>query len=96
MADLQVDLNPDTLELTMTSKQPMPKVPAFRHIDTDLFGKAARETRFAGPLADAGGKSTWKLDPRSQQHSWPEGRWLHCCVRKIRLILVRVRPASNV
>ena len=65
MADLQVNFNPDTLELTMTSKQPLSAVPVFRHIDTDLFGKPTGETRLPGPFADAGNKSTWKLDPRS-------------------------------
>ena len=65
LTDMQIDFNPDTLELTMISEQPLPMVPAFRHIDTDLFGKPAGETRFPGPLADAGNKSTWKVDPRS-------------------------------
>lgn len=65
MADLQVNFNSETLELTMTNKQPLPAVSVFRHIDTDLFGKPTGETRLPGPFADAGNKSTWKLDPRS-------------------------------
>jgi hypothetical protein len=65
VADMQIDFNPDTLELTMSGKQPLAKVTAFRHIDSDLFGKTAGETRVPGPLADPGSKSVWKLDPRS-------------------------------
>jgi hypothetical protein len=44
MADLQLNFNPGTLELTMTSKQPLPAVLVFRHIDTDLFGKPTGKT----------------------------------------------------
>ena len=65
VADVKIDFNPDTLELTMSGKQSLPKVAAFRHIDSDLFGKVAGETRVPGPLADPGSKSVWKLDPRS-------------------------------
>ena len=65
VADMQIDFNPDTLELTMSSRQALPKVAAFRHLDSDLFGKAAGETRFPGPLADPGSRSVWKMDPRA-------------------------------
>ncbi|AFL88061.1 Protein of unknown function (DUF1565) [Terriglobus roseus DSM 18391] len=63
-ADAQIDFNPDTLELTMSSKQPLPTVSAFNHIDNDLFGKATGATRLPGPLADPSAKAVWKLDPR--------------------------------
>jgi hypothetical protein len=66
VADVQIDFNPDTLELTINSSQPLPKVNAFGHINVDLEGKATGETRTAGPLADPGAKRVWKLDPRSQ------------------------------
>ncbi len=62
--EMKIDFNPDTLELTMDSSKPLPKVAAFRKIDSDFFGKLAGNTRFPGPLADAGSKNTWKLDPR--------------------------------
>jgi hypothetical protein len=65
VADMEIDFNPDSLELTMSSKQPLAKVSAFNHIDDDLFGKATGDTRYPGPLADPGAKSVWKVDPRS-------------------------------
>jgi hypothetical protein len=64
VAEMQLDFDPDTLTLTINSKQPFPKVTAVNHIDDDLFGKATRETRFPGPLADPRAKSVWKVDPR--------------------------------
>ena len=65
VADVQVEFNPDTLQLTISSRQPLPKVSAFRRIDTDFFGKEAGVSRYPGPLADPTSKSVWKLDPRS-------------------------------
>lgn len=65
VAEMQVEFNPDTLELSVTGPKPLPKVALFRHIDTDLFGKPAGAPRFPGPLADPEAKSVWKVDPRS-------------------------------
>ena len=63
--DVQIDFNPDTLELTISSSQPLPKVSAFKQIDSDILGKAAGATRAPGPLADPGSKRTWHVDPRT-------------------------------
>jgi hypothetical protein len=63
-SDMQIDFNPDTLQLTMNSSQPLPKVADVNHIDNDMFGKATGETRVPGPLADPGSKRTWEVDPR--------------------------------
>jgi hypothetical protein len=65
LADMQVDFDPDRLELTIGSSQPFPKAPAFNNIDSDMLGKATGETRAPGPLADPGAKRIWQLDPRS-------------------------------
>jgi hypothetical protein len=62
---MQVDFDPDRLELTMSSSQMFPKVSVFNHIDNDMFGKVTGETRAPGPLADPGAKRIWQLDPRS-------------------------------
>jgi hypothetical protein len=64
-SDAQIDFNPNTLELTMNSSQPFPKVNVFNHIANDMFGKLTGDTRAPGPLADPGAKSIWQLDPRS-------------------------------
>jgi hypothetical protein len=65
-ADAQIDFNPDTLQLTISSSQPLPKVSAVNHIELDMLGKAAGDTRVPGPLADPSAKSSWKVDPRSE------------------------------
>jgi hypothetical protein len=65
IADMQIDFNPDTLELTMNGGQPFAKVAGVNHIDKDMFGKGTGETRAPGPLADPGAKRVWKVDPRS-------------------------------
>lgn len=67
VADVQIDFNTDTLELTISSSQPLPKMKAVEHIDVDLLGKATGETRAPGPLADPSAKRVWKLDPRSPE-----------------------------
>ena len=64
LSDMQIDFDPDTLELTISSGQAFPKVKAFDKIDHDLFGTATGETRAPGPIADPGSKRTWKVDPR--------------------------------
>jgi len=65
VANMQIDFDPDRLELTISSAQPLPKVKAVDHIGVDLLGKATGETRVPGPLADVGAKRVWQLDPRS-------------------------------
>jgi hypothetical protein len=64
VADVQIDFNADSLELTISSSQPLPKVAAFNKIEHDMLGKPAGASRVAGPLADPGAKRVWKLDPR--------------------------------
>lgn len=63
--DAEVDFDPDTLELTMTSRRPLPTVRTVNHIDTDILGQDTGETRAPGPIAHPGEKRRWKLDPRS-------------------------------
>ncbi len=63
--DVQVDVDPDRLELTISSSQPFPKVSVFNHIDNDMLGTVTGETRAPGPLADPGAKRIWQIDPRS-------------------------------
>jgi hypothetical protein len=64
IADAHIDFDPDTLQLTIASRLPLPKVAAVNHIDTDILGKNAGENRAPGPLADPGAKQEWKVDPR--------------------------------
>jgi hypothetical protein len=65
VTDAQIDFNPDTLELTVSGAQQWPKMAAVDHVDDDIFGKNAGDSRVPGPLADPGAKSTWKVDPRT-------------------------------
>ena len=62
--DAQIDFDPDTLQLTIISSKPFPKVSAVNHIDGDILGKATGDIRAPGPLADPGTERNWKVDPR--------------------------------
>jgi Right handed beta helix region len=64
-ADLEIDFNSDTLELTLRSSKSLPKIAVHSQITTDFFGKSTSDTRAPGPLADPGAKQVWKVDPRS-------------------------------
>jgi hypothetical protein len=64
MADAQIAFNPDTLELTITSSKPLPRVGAVNQIQSDLMGKTTGASRVAGPLANPGTKGSWQMDPR--------------------------------
>jgi hypothetical protein len=64
VADAQIDFDPDTLQLTISSSKPLPQVSAVNHIQSDMLGKVTGATRVAGPLADPEAKSTWHVDPR--------------------------------
>ncbi len=66
VADAQIDFDPDTLELTIATRQPLPKVSAINRIETDILGNDTGDTRVAGPLASPGAKRAWKVDPRSE------------------------------
>src|SRR5262249_18706872 len=65
VADAQIDFDPDTLDLTIATGQPLPNVSAVNHIDTDILGSDTGDARVAGPLASPGAKRTRKVDPRS-------------------------------
>jgi hypothetical protein len=62
---MEIDFNPDSLELTLKSSKPLPKLAVHNEVSTDFFGKPTSDTRPAGPLADPGAKQVWKVDPRS-------------------------------
>jgi hypothetical protein len=62
--DLQIDFDPDRLELTMKESQTLPRENVFNGIDHDMLGKATGETRPPGPLSDPAAQDKWKVDPR--------------------------------
>ena len=65
LGDMQVDFDPDRLQLTISSSQPFPQVSVVNHIENDILGKATGETRAPGPLAGPGAMRVWQVDPRS-------------------------------
>jgi hypothetical protein len=65
VANMQIDFDPDSLQLTVNSSQPFPQVTLVNHIRNDMLGKPTGETRAPGPLADPGAKQIWQIDPRS-------------------------------
>jgi hypothetical protein len=66
VVDAQIEFDPDTLLLTISSRQPLPKVSAVNDVETDILGQDAGEARVAGPLADPGAQREWNVDPRAK------------------------------
>jgi hypothetical protein len=66
VANAQVEFDPDTLLLTISPNQPLPKVSAVNQITTDILGRDAGATRVPGPLADPGTQRSWNVDPRAR------------------------------
>ena len=66
LGDAQIDFDPDSLELKISSSQPFPQVSVVNHIQSDMLGKASGETRAPGPLADPGAVRIRQVDPRSR------------------------------
>jgi hypothetical protein len=64
LGDMQIEFDPDRLELTISSNQPYPSVNVFDHIDSDMLGNISGESRAPGPIVNPGAKRTWKVDPR--------------------------------
>jgi hypothetical protein len=63
-ADARIEFDPDTLHLKMALRDPLPKVTAVNQIDIDILGKTRGRPGVPGPLADAGAKQEWQVDPR--------------------------------
>ena len=66
VADAQVDFDPDTLQLAISTREPLPHARTINHIETDILGNNTGETRVPGPLANPDAKREWKIDPRSK------------------------------
>ena len=62
--DADIDFDPKTLNLTISTSKPLPQVVLVNAIDSDMFGRATGSKRIAGPLADVGRKRSWNADPR--------------------------------
>ncbi len=65
LGDVQLDFDPDRLELKITRSQPFPQLSVVNHIQNDMLGKATGEFRAPGPLADPGAVRIRQVDPRS-------------------------------
>jgi hypothetical protein len=64
VADAEIDFDPRTLQLTISSQTPLRPVPVINGIQGDMLGKATGATRVAGPLANLATKGSWHVDPR--------------------------------
>jgi len=64
VGDAKIDFDANTLQLTIASSKPFPKVSAVNAIDSDFLGKQAGNVRAPGPLADPSSARNLKLDPR--------------------------------
>jgi len=63
-ACIELDFNPDRLELKMNCDGPLPTVTLFNRINNDLLGKTTGDTRVPGPFADVSNQPVRKIDPR--------------------------------
>lgn len=63
-ADGEIAFDSDALTLSISLRQPLPQVGTVNHIESDMLGQATGATRVAGPLADAGTRTSWQVDPR--------------------------------
>jgi len=66
---LEVNFDPDRLELTMGDSNALPRVPVFNSIDSDMVGQTTSALRPPGPLADPGIAKTRNVDPRATQRT---------------------------
>jgi hypothetical protein len=64
MMEADIDFDPKTLKLTVSTSRPLPSVPLVNGIDNDLFGKGTGTRRIPGPIADLGRTRSWNVDPR--------------------------------
>ncbi len=62
--DAQVDFDPATLKLTISSSKPLPQVSLVNGVGSDMFGRPTGSKRIPGPLVDVGAKRSWNADPR--------------------------------
>jgi len=60
---MNLDFDPDSLELTMGAKE-LPRIAILGRIDSDMFGKPTGEMRAPGPFVDPGAGATRLVDPR--------------------------------
>lgn len=63
-ASLGINFDPDRLELSINGLAALKKIPTFNHIESDLFGVAAEETRAPGPFNDLNDTNGRSVDPR--------------------------------
>jgi len=59
-----IDFDPKTLKLTISTSRPLSPVPLVNQIDSDLLGRATGTKRFPGPVADLDRTRSWNADPR--------------------------------
>ncbi|MBN1972589.1 MAG: right-handed parallel beta-helix repeat-containing protein [Sedimentisphaerales bacterium] len=61
---MNIDFDPDTLELTMDGKD-LPNVAILGKINTDMYGKETGDKRAPGPFADPAASTKRLVDPRT-------------------------------
>jgi hypothetical protein len=66
VADAQIAFDPDSLQLTVNTPRPLPRMRAVSLIGGDMLGKAAGATRVPGPLATLAARGSVQVDPRSR------------------------------
>lgn len=64
MSDLDINIDPDKLELTINGQTNLQSVSVFNQIDSDFFGTITEATRLPGPLNNLDDDRVINIDPR--------------------------------
>ena len=64
LADLEINFDPDTLQLSISGPTALKKAPVYDHIDKDIFGTSTDSTRLPGPLNKLDSSGVINMDPR--------------------------------
>jgi hypothetical protein len=64
IAKLEIEFDPERLELRISVQDGLQRVPVFNHLDIDMFGKTTGALRQPGPFAEFDMERVRKADPR--------------------------------
>ncbi len=64
VSDLDINIDPDKLELTISGQASLQSVSIFNQIDNDFFGTNTEASRFPGPFKDLDKITVMNIDPR--------------------------------
>ena len=64
IANLEIEFDPERLELRISGQDELQRVPVFNHLDIDMFGQTTGALRQPGPFAEFDRRHVLPADPR--------------------------------